>query len=108
MHGQVCRVAPDATPLPRIGGQVTYFINASWYEPANAEPAMAWVDRSWTAMKPYSSQGAYINYLSTDEPAAVKASYGANYARLVQLKRKYDPTNFFHRNRNIPPSALRG
>jgi hypothetical protein len=38
---------------------------------------------------------------------SVKASYGANYARLVQLKRKYDPTNFFHHNRNIAP-ALRG
>jgi hypothetical protein len=108
MHGQVCRVAQDTTPLPRIAGQFTYFINASWYEPDKAEASMAWVDRSWTAMKRYSGEGAYINYLSSDGPAAVKSSYGANYARLVQLKRKYDPTNFFYHNRNIPPSALGG
>ena len=108
MHGQVCRVAHDATPLPRVSGQLTYFINGSWYEVAKAETSMAWVDRSWTAMKRYSGEGAYINYLSSDGPAAVKASYGANYARLLQLKRKYDPANFFHHNRNIHVSTLRG
>ena len=43
---------------------------------------MEWVDRSWIAMKPLSSKGAYINYLSADDPAAVKASYCGNYDRL--------------------------
>jgi len=106
MHGQVCRVAANASPLPRVDGQYTYFINGSWYEERQAEASMAWVDRSWKAMRPHSSEGAYINYLSTDDPSAVQASYGKNYARLVQLKRKFDPTNFFHHNRNIRvPSA---
>ena len=106
MHGQVCRVAQDATPLPRVAGQFTYFINGSWYEAHSAEASMAWVDRSWTAMQRHSSKGTYINYLSTNDATAVKASYGRNFARLVELKRKYDPANFFHHNRNIRlPSA---
>jgi FAD/FMN-containing dehydrogenase len=62
---------------------------------------MAWVDHSWTAMKRHSSKGTYINYLSTNDAAAVKASYGENFARLAELKRKYDPANLFRHNRNI-------
>jgi hypothetical protein len=105
MHGQVCRVAQDATPLPRVAGQFTYFINGSWYEANRAEASMAWVDNSWTAMKRHSSKGTYINYLSTNDAAAVRASYGQNFARLAELKRKFDPANFFRNNRNIRLSS---
>jgi hypothetical protein len=62
---------------------------------------MDWVNRSWTAMQAFSGRGAYINYLSVDDPAAVQASYGAHYSKLSQIKKRYDPSNFFHRNRNI-------
>jgi FAD/FMN-containing dehydrogenase len=103
MHGQVCRIKPDATPLIRTAGQVTYFFNAGWGDPRSAAANMEWVNRSWTAMQPFSSQGAYINYLSVDGQAAVQASYGQNYERLLQIKRQYDPSNFFHGNRNIRP-----
>jgi FAD/FMN-containing dehydrogenase len=101
MHGRVCQVARHETPLIRTAGQVTYFINASWNEPNRSEAHMQWVDRSWAAMKTFSSGGAYINYLSIDEQTAVQESYLENYSRLVQIKRRYDPSNFFHRNRNI-------
>ena len=101
MHGEVCRVAQDATALPRVAGQFTYFINGSWYTAGQADASMAWVDRSWKAMRRHSSEGTYINYLSSDEPAAIRASYAGNYPRLAALKRKYDPGNFFHHNRNI-------
>jgi FAD/FMN-containing dehydrogenase len=101
MHGQVCRIKPDATPLIRTAGQVTYFFNAGWGDPRLADTNMEWVNRSWTAVQPFASQGAYINYLSADDQAAVKASYGTNYDRLAHIKRRYDPSNFFHRNRNI-------
>jgi berberine-like enzyme len=101
MHGQVCRVAEDVTPLIRTAGQVTYFFNASWADPNLGETHMRWVDRCWAAMRSFSSDGAYINYLSADNQTAVKASYGKNYDRLVDIKKRYDPSNFFHRNRNI-------
>jgi hypothetical protein len=91
----------DVTPLIRTPGQVTYFFNASWADPNLGEPYMRWVDRSWTAMRSFSSDGAYINYLSVDNQTAIKASYGKSYDRLVDIKRRYDTSNFFHRNRNI-------
>jgi hypothetical protein len=101
MHGQVCRVAQNITPLMRTAGQITYFFNASWGDANRAEANIQWVDRSWAAMKALSNQGTYINYLSSGDQTAVKASYGNNYDRLVEIKKRYDPSNFFHRNRNI-------
>jgi hypothetical protein len=103
MHGQVCRVGADATPLPRAAGQFTYFFDANWRDPGRADAAMAWVNNSWSAMRPFSSAGTYVNYLSSDTNETVETSYGANYRRLVALKRKYDPSNAFHLNRNIRP-----
>jgi hypothetical protein len=101
MHGEICRVSGDATPLPRTAGQFTYFFDANWRDPAQAGAAMGWVDESMTAMRPFSSAGTYINYLSSDSTEAVRAAYGTNYERLVAVKRKYDPLNAFRLNRNI-------
>jgi len=102
MHGEICRVPDGATPLTRTSGQFTYFLDANWRNPARAEAAMAWVDDSWSAMRHFSSID-YVNYLSSDSEESVRATYGGNYQRLVALKRKYDPANVFHLNRNIRP-----
>ena len=103
MHGQACRIGPTATPLTRRTGQLTCFFSASWVDPRIAETQMAWVIRSLGAMKSAASKGTYINYLSSDNEVDIKASYEQSYDRLARIKRKYDPTNFFHRNRNIRP-----
>jgi FAD/FMN-containing dehydrogenase len=102
MHGQICRVPNGATPLTRTSGQFTYFLDANWRKPAQAEAAMAWVDESWSAMQPFSST-SYVNYLSSNSEDSVQAAYRGSYQRLVALKRKYDPTNVFHLNRNVRP-----
>ena len=98
MHGQICRLKQEATPLIRTAGQVTYFFNASWGDARVGGSRMEWVDRSW---KGFSKDGGYVNYLSADDPVAVKASYGGNYERLERIKRKYDSGNFFRGNRNV-------
>lgn len=56
--------------------------------------------------RPFFGDGAYVNYLgqeASEGPERVKAAYGANYPRLVELKQKYDPMNFFRLNQNIKP-----
>jgi len=49
-------------------------------------------------------RGVYVNHLDSDDSKTrVRAAYGNNYARLEQIKTKYDPRNFFRMNNNIPP-----
>ena len=49
--------------------------------------------------------GAYVNFVNDEGPERVRAAYpGATWDRLAALKRRYDPTNLFHRNQNIPPA----
>jgi FAD/FMN-containing dehydrogenase len=54
-------------------------------------------------MTPYAQPGAYINFMMKEVDGNVKAAFGENYERLVALKQKYDPENFFHLNQNIKP-----
>ena len=57
----------------------------------------------WKALAPFHT-GAYVNFLMEEGNARVQQSYGSEkYGRLTALKRKYDPTNFFRLNQNIPP-----
>jgi FAD/FMN-containing dehydrogenase len=74
-------------------------------DPANNEQMIQWAKEYWMALHPYAAGGAYLN-MSMDEGAdLVRAAYRDNYARLAQIKAKYDPTNLFHVNQNIAPEA---
>lgn len=54
---------------------------------------------------PYSAGGAYVNFMMDEGQDRVQATYRGNYERLAEIKRKYDPTNFFHVNQNIRPAS---
>jgi FAD/FMN-containing dehydrogenase len=56
-------------------------------------------------MEPFAARGVYVNFLGNEGEERIRASYGANYARLVTLKNTYDPTNLFRMNQNIQPTA---
>ena len=74
-------------------------------DPANNEKIISWTKNFYDAVHPYSAGGAYVNFLMGDEGAErVKKTYGGNYERLVAIKKKYDPDNFFRVNQNIKPS----
>ena len=65
---------------------------------------LRWVREFWDAMRPSLDAGVYVNYMSEGEgEERVRSAYGANYDRLVKLKNKYDPTNFFRLNQNVEP-----
>jgi FAD/FMN-containing dehydrogenase len=75
-------------------------------DPAKKEELIQWARGYWDATHPYSAGGAYVNMMMDDEGQdRVRASYRHNYDRLSQIKRKYDPDNFFRINQNIKPAA---
>ncbi len=71
-------------------------------QPANADRIRSWARDYWMALHPHSSGSAYVNFMMADEGnERVRSTYGSNYARLAQVKQKYDPANFFRVNQNI-------
>jgi FAD/FMN-containing dehydrogenase len=74
-------------------------------DPANMERIIPWAKDYWSALHPYSAGGAYVNFLMEEGQDRVQASYRDNYQRLVAVKNKYDPGNFFHVNQNIKPTV---
>lgn len=105
MKGAVARVDPQQTPFVHRREQFHFDIVAQWTDPAEAKIHMDWVRSFWSEAEPF-TRGTGVNFLDIDDGAdRVKAAYGANYERLVTLKNKYDPTNFFRLNNNIVPKA---
>ena len=76
-------------------------VNSRWAD-GPAEPHVEWTRELWDAMLPYSSGGVYVNFLGAEGDDRVREAYGEeNWARLVELKRRYDPDNVFRVNQNI-------
>ena len=72
-------------------------------DPANKEKITLWAREYWEAIHPFSSGGAYINFMMEEGQERVQASYRDNFEKLVEVKAKYDPRNFFRVNQNIMP-----
>ncbi len=72
-------------------------------DPANNERMIQWARDYWNALHPYSAGGAYVNFMMEEGQERVRATYGDNYKRLVEIKKKYDPDNLFRINQNIEP-----
>jgi hypothetical protein len=102
--GAASRVDPDVTAVGEreVGFEIN--VTAAWPPPdPNGERHTAWVREGWEAMRPF-SVGVYANFLSDEGTAGIEAAYGERLKRLVALKDRYDPTNFFRMNANIRPS----
>ena len=104
MHGEVCRVKTDSTAFPlRQSGGIHIRIGLHWNDPAKAQRFMHWADETRRLLRASSDERIYANYQSYAGKGAAEAIFGSNYSRLVALKNKYDPTNFFRRNANVEP-----
>lgn len=75
-------------------------------DPANNARIMTWCQDYWLALHPYSAGGAYVNFMMEEGQARVQATYRENYARLAQIKTRYDPGNLFRVNQNIKPAIV--
>jgi FAD/FMN-containing dehydrogenase len=74
--------------------------------PRTAEALKRWGRAYWQAIHPFNLEGGYVNFMMDDEVhGRVQATYGENYARLLQVKARYDPANLFRVNQNIRVAA---
>ncbi len=73
-------------------------------DPASNARTIAWSKEYWRKLHPYSAGGAYVNMMMDEGQERVAAAYRDNYARLMQVKKRYDPDNFFRINQNIKPA----
>jgi hypothetical protein len=104
LGGAVARVPADATAFSRRDAAFDLLISAMWDDAAGDAANIGWARDLFAAMAPFTGNFAYVNYLSGDDAARIRAAYGdAKYERLVALKRTYDPTNLFRLNGNIRP-----
>ena len=102
--GATKRPAPDATAYPHRDAEFVMNVHGRWDSPADDARCIAWSRAYFQASAPFASGGAYVNFLTADETDRVRAAYGANYERLAQVKRKYDPENLFRTNWNVRPA----
>jgi hypothetical protein len=105
ISGAAGRVANDATPWAYRDAKYAGVIVGIDPDPANANKITRWCKEYWEALHPYSSGGAYLNFIMNEGQDRIKASYKHNYERLVRIKSKYDPQNFFRINQNILPNG---
>ena len=97
------RVGAEETPWAYRDANYAGVIVGDDPDPNNVDKITKWCKDYWSALHPYSSGGAYSNFLMDEGQERVQASYKHNYDRLAQIKAKYDPTNFFRVNQNIEP-----
>jgi hypothetical protein len=104
--GAVSRVDESATAVGDRAPGFEMSVTVGWSSRDNqAERHRSWVREGWEALAPYAS-GVYANFISDEGHAGLQAAYGPErLRRLSTLKDRYDPTNFFHLNANIPPTG---
>jgi hypothetical protein len=105
LGGAMARVAADATAFAHRSSRIMVNV-ASFYEgPADKDLRAVWVDGLAAALL-QDDRGAYVNFLADEGEERVRAAYpGSTWDRLAAVKARYDPTNLFRLNQNIPPRA---
>ncbi len=103
INGAVQDVPPDATAFGHRDANFATVIAGMWPDRADNEANTRRVRDYHAAIAPHSQAGGYTNVASADDASKVADNYGANYERLREVKRTWDPGNLFHLNQNIAP-----
>jgi hypothetical protein len=106
LGGATSRIGEEDTAFSSRKLGYECYLEPIWANPAEADRHTTWVRDTWSALRAFSSGAGYLNRSSEEGQAELRGAYGATiYERLVVLKNKYDPTNFFRLNHNIKPTV---
>lgn len=105
MKGEIQRRNRQETAFDHRDDNFELSIIANWTDTTADSANIDWARETWLAVQPFVKNGVYVNHMTQDESDdRIRAAYGPDkYRRLAQMKRKYDPTNFFRMNQNIAP-----
>ncbi len=105
VDGRVHRVSENETAFGHRDAIWSCAIVGVDPEPANRQKITDWARSYYDAIHPFSSGGAYLNFMMEEGDDRIRATYRGNYQKLAAVKAKYDPGNFFRVNQNIRPAA---
>jgi len=103
IYGAVTRVGVSDTAYALRQPGYELDLMGRWNTPAEKENAVQWVKALHSKLQPF-AHGLYVNQLGETSDDLVRAGYGPNYARLAEIKKKYDPDNVLRLNQNITPA----
>jgi FAD/FMN-containing dehydrogenase len=96
----------DYSPAGNRDARIVLNITSAWERAADDDANIAWARDAWQDMKPFSTGGTYINFLTADEgPERTQHALGGAVRRLAEIKASWDPENMFRTNRNIAPAS---
>ena len=103
--GAIARVPEEATAFVQRDAQFNLHYLSSWEDPAETDRNISWTRDFSGSMKPWASGRQYLNMIGDEGVNRVESAYGPDkFAKLQELKGKWDPTNLFCHNQNIPPA----
>jgi FAD/FMN-containing dehydrogenase len=101
--GAMGRVPADATAFAGRDANFVMNVHTRWQDARDDARCIGWAREFYDATRPYASSTAYVNFLAEEDGERLSSTYGDNYARLREIKAKYDPENVFRVNQNIKP-----
>jgi FAD/FMN-containing dehydrogenase len=104
LGGAIRRQGERDTAFSNRHAEYNVSVLAEWRDADDDERNIAWTRGYGDELKAFATGAGYVNYMTADESAErVRSTYATNLERLIQIKRKYDPANFFSSNQNIAP-----
>jgi len=103
-NGAMSRVPDATTAFGHRKWPFNFLVTSAWSNPSDTDKNISWTREFFDAMRPHLANASYVNYIGDEGIDGVKSSYGGEkFARLAEIKLKYDPANVFRMNQNIPP-----
>jgi len=104
LGGAQARVSNDATAYQGREAEFLMNVHGRWSDRAQDETCIQWCRALFDATAPFATGEVYVNFMTEEESGRIESAYGSSYARLVELKNRYDPGNMFRMNQNIRPT----
>jgi hypothetical protein len=102
LGGAAAQISAEDTAFGDRSAPFIINLLANWADAAEDAAHIAWIRGLFQRLRPAMKPGVYVNFMSGDEQDRVPEAYRARWYRMVTIKRRYDPNNFFRLNQNIP------